>query len=67
MNGPHAHLRCMGPEYALKRYSGSTHSLSPEGAHAAHGRLCRVGRLRGRGAMLLKFPATRLGAARREA
>ncbi len=31
---PHAHLLCMGPEYALKRYSGSTRSLPPEGADA---------------------------------
>ncbi len=31
MNHPHAHLLCMGPEYALKRYSGSTRSL-PLGA-----------------------------------
>lgn len=34
MNHPHAHLLCMGPEYALKRYSGSTRSLPPEGAAA---------------------------------
>lgn len=27
MNGPHAHLLGMGPEYALKRYSGPTRSL----------------------------------------
>ncbi len=27
MNGPHAHLLCMGAEYALKRYSGTTRSL----------------------------------------
>ncbi len=27
MNGPRAHLLCMGPEYALKRYSGPTRSL----------------------------------------
>jgi hypothetical protein len=27
MNGPHAYLLCMGPEYALKRYAGPTCSL----------------------------------------
>lgn len=27
MNCPHAHLLCMGPEYALKRYCGPTRSL----------------------------------------
>lgn len=35
MNDPHIHLLCMGPEYALKRYAGSTRSLPPEGAAAA--------------------------------
>ena len=68
MNDPHAHLRRMGPEYALKRYSGSTRSLRPKGAVAAvHGRLCKAGRLHGRGAMLREFPATPPGAAQREA
>lgn len=51
MNDPHAHY-C---------------SLPPKGAVAVHGRLCKAGRLRGRGAMLREFPATPLGAARREA
>lgn len=32
MNDRHAHLLCMGPEYALKRYSGPTCSLPPKGA-----------------------------------
>ncbi len=32
MHYPHAHLLCMGPEYALKRYSGSTRSLPPKEA-----------------------------------
>lgn len=27
MNGPHAHLLCMEPEYALKRYAGPIRSL----------------------------------------
>lgn len=27
MNRLHAHLLCMDPEYALKRYSGPTRSL----------------------------------------
>ncbi len=27
MNGLHAHLLCMEPEYAPKRYSGPTRSL----------------------------------------
>ncbi|VWD42298.1 hypothetical protein BLA50215_05477 [Burkholderia lata] len=61
MNVPHAHLLCMGPEYALKRYSGPTCSLPSKVAVAVHGRL------RGRGAMLREFPATSLRAARREA
>jgi len=39
----------------------------PEGAPAVHGRLCKAGRLRGRGAMLREFPRYALGAARREA
>ena len=39
----------------------------PEGAAAVHGRLCTADRLRGREAMLRKFPATPLGTARREA
>jgi hypothetical protein len=51
MNYPHAHYR----------------SLPPEGAHAVHGLLCKAGRLRRRGAVLREFPATPLGAARREA
>ncbi len=34
MNHPHAHLLCMGPEYLLKRYSGSTRSLPPGGGPA---------------------------------
>ncbi|VWB16145.1 hypothetical protein BLA6993_00590 [Burkholderia lata] len=67
MNVPHAHLLCMGPEYALKRYAGPTRSLPPKGAVAVHGRLCKAGRLRGRGAMLREFPATPLGTAQREA
>ena len=67
MNGPHARLLCMGPEYALKRYSGPTRSLPPKRAVAVHGRLCKAGRLRGRGATLREFPATPLGAARQEA
>lgn len=67
MNDPHAYLLCMGPAYALKRYAGPTCSLPPKGAVAVHGRLCKAGRLRGRGAMLREFPATPLGAARREA
>ncbi|VWB21350.1 hypothetical protein BLA6863_00837 [Burkholderia lata] len=37
MNAPHAHLLCMGPEYALKRYSGPTRSLPPKGAVASLG------------------------------
>lgn len=34
MNCPHAHLLCMGPAYALKRYAGPTCSLPPKGAVA---------------------------------
>lgn len=67
MNDRHAHRLCMGPEHAPKRYAGSTRSPRPEGAVAIHGRLCKAGRLRGRGAMLREFPATPLGAALREA
>lgn len=37
MNDRQAHLLCMGPEYALKRYFGPTRSLPPEGAVAVLG------------------------------
>ncbi|WP_206996844.1 formate dehydrogenase accessory protein FdhE domain-containing protein [Trinickia mobilis] len=40
---------------------------APEGADAVHGRLCKAGRLRRRGAVLREFPAPPLGAARRDA
>lgn len=67
MNRPHAHVLCMGPAYALKRCSGSTRSLPAEAAAAVHGRLCKAGRPRGREAVRREFPATPLGAVRREA
>ncbi len=35
MNDRHARLLCMGPEYALKRYSGPTRSRPPKEAVAA--------------------------------
>lgn len=37
MNRPLAHWLCMRPEYALKRYSGSTRPLPAEGAVAPFG------------------------------
>lgn len=60
MNDRHAHLLCMGPEYALKRYSGPT-ALHGTGASAKGANSGSTRSLPPEGAVAF------LGAARREA